>query len=105
MARGAAASVTGASLASSGRRGPSGFGVLRGDALKHLRLHRVARSMTAPKSILSGLSSRKPKSFPRPASWTARAQRMNALLGVQPEMHAGSAGSLSRAAEVGRTDD
>ena len=42
--------------------------------------------MTEPKSVWGGASSRNPNSAPRPASWTARAQRISALLGVQPKL-------------------
>src|SRR5215831_7833185 len=35
---------------------------------------------------LRGVVNRKPKSAPRLASWAARAQRISALLGVQPKL-------------------
>src|ERR1700733_13840195 len=52
---------------------------------------RRTRSITLAKSTFGGVVSRKPKSAPRLASWAARAQRISALLGVQPKVDAGPA--------------
>jgi hypothetical protein len=61
------------------------YGEHRSPAMLIDRMRRT-RSMTLVRSTCGDELSPKPKSAPRLASWTAWAQRINALLGVQPKL-------------------